>query len=78
MRTTMRNRGELHDYGVRQLGSTGTKVSGLCFGTWRFGKETDGTVETDREAAHDLLDTAWENGVNFIDIAGPRPASCRM
>lgn len=51
------------------LGSTGTKVSELCFGTWRFGKESDGTVETDREQAHELLDTAWDHGINFIDTA---------
>jgi aryl-alcohol dehydrogenase-like predicted oxidoreductase len=53
----------------RQLGNTGTRVSELCFGTWRFGKETGGVVETDREEAHELLDTAWENGINFIDSA---------
>ncbi|WP_134672350.1 aldo/keto reductase [Halorussus marinus] len=51
------------------LGSTGTKVSEICFGTWRFGKESNGTVETDRKTAHDLLDTAYERGVNFIDTA---------
>ncbi|MFC7020797.1 MULTISPECIES: aldo/keto reductase [Haloarcula] len=53
----------------RQLGNTGTRVSELCFGTWRFGKETNGVVETDREAAHELLDAAWEHGINFIDSA---------
>ena len=53
----------------RQLGNTGTRVSELCFGTWRFGKETGGVVETDREEAHELLDIAWENGINFIDSA---------
>ncbi|WP_266080138.1 aldo/keto reductase [Haladaptatus caseinilyticus] len=53
----------------RNLGATGTKVSELCFGTWRFAKESNGTVETDRETAHELLDTAWENGINFIDTA---------
>ena len=53
----------------RTLGSTGTKVSELCFGTWRFAMESNGTVETDRDTAHDLLDTAWENGINFIDTA---------
>ncbi|MFC6862850.1 aldo/keto reductase [Halomicroarcula sp. GCM10025817] len=53
----------------RQLGNTGTRVSELCFGTWRFGKETSGVVETDREEAHELLDTAWEHGINFIDSA---------
>jgi len=51
------------------LGSTGTTVSRLCFGTWRFGKEKSGTVETDRDEAHELLDTAWDLGINFIDTA---------
>ncbi|MFB1063173.1 aldo/keto reductase [Natrinema sp. H-ect4] len=51
------------------LGETGTTVSRLCFGTWRFGKESDGTVETDREEARELLDTAWDRGINFIDTA---------
>lgn len=51
------------------LGATGTKVSKLCFGTWRFGESSDGVVETDREAAHELLDTANERGINFIDTA---------
>jgi aryl-alcohol dehydrogenase-like predicted oxidoreductase len=52
-----------------RLGSTGTTVSNLCFGTWRFGRETGGVVETDREQAHELLDAAWERGINFIDTA---------
>ncbi|WP_254768020.1 aldo/keto reductase [Salinilacihabitans rarus] len=52
-----------------RLGSTGTTVSQLCFGTWRFGRETDGVVETDREEAHELLDAAWERGINFVDTA---------
>lgn len=51
------------------LGATGTRVSQLCFGTWRFGRETGGVVETDREQAHELLDAAWEHGINFIDTA---------
>lgn len=53
----------------RRLGSTGVSVSPLCFGTWRFGKETNGTLETDREQAHELLDAAWDRGINFIDTA---------
>jgi aryl-alcohol dehydrogenase-like predicted oxidoreductase len=53
----------------RRLGSTGTKVSELCFGTWRFGKRTDGVLETNHDEAHDLLDAAWERGINFIDTA---------
>ncbi|WP_255169874.1 aldo/keto reductase [Natrononativus amylolyticus] len=51
------------------LGNTGTKVSRLCYGTWRFAKESGGTVETDREEAHELLDACHEHGINFIDTA---------
>ncbi|TMT85927.1 aldo/keto reductase [Haloterrigena sp. H1] len=51
------------------LGNTGTTVSKLCFGTWRFGRETGGIVETEREEAHELLDAAWDQGINFIDTA---------
>ena len=40
------------------LGSTGTKVSQLCFGTWRFGKESNGVLESDREEAYELA--AWD------------------
>ncbi|WP_458210399.1 aldo/keto reductase [Haladaptatus sp. NG-SE-30] len=53
----------------RQLGTTGTRVSELCLGTWRFGKETNGVVETGSEEAHRLLDAAWDHGINFIDTA---------
>jgi len=52
-----------------RLGSTGLEVSALCFGTWRFGKESDGTIETTREEAHELLDAFAERGGNFIDTA---------
>ena len=52
-----------------KLGSTGTDVSKICFGTWRFGKESDGVVETGREEAHELLDAFAEAGGNFIDTA---------
>jgi len=51
------------------LGSTGTRVSQLAFGTWRFGRESGDGVETSREEAHDLLDAAWDRGINFIDTA---------
>jgi aryl-alcohol dehydrogenase-like predicted oxidoreductase len=53
----------------RKLGSTGTSVSALCFGTWRFGKRTGDVLETDREEAHALLDAAAERGINFLDTA---------
>ena len=53
----------------RRLGSTGTTVSELCFGTWRFGMESGDVVETGRSEAHDLLDTFEAGGGNFIDTA---------
>nr|WP_200862266.1 aldo/keto reductase [Candidatus Halobonum tyrrellensis] len=53
----------------RRLGSTGVQVSPVCFGTWRFGQESDGVVETDREQAHELLDAFADAGGNFIDTA---------
>jgi len=52
-----------------RLGSTGLEVSSICFGTWRFGKESDGVLETDREEAHELLDAFADRGGNFIDTA---------
>ena len=63
----------------RRLGSTGTRVSELCFGTWRFGRKTGGTVETSKSEAHRLLDAFADAGGNFIDITGTRrvPVSCR-
>jgi aryl-alcohol dehydrogenase-like predicted oxidoreductase len=51
------------------LGSTGLSVSQLCLGTWRFGRETDGVVETDEREARQLLDAAWDRGINFVDTA---------
>ncbi|ELY52367.1 aldo/keto reductase [Natronococcus jeotgali] len=52
------------------LGDTGTTVSQLCFGTWRFGRATgDLENETTREEAHELLDAARDHGINFIDTA---------
>jgi len=53
----------------RRLGTTGLQVSPICLGTWRFNKESDGVVETDREDAHELLDAFEERGGNFIDTA---------
>ncbi|MFC4989763.1 aldo/keto reductase [Saliphagus infecundisoli] len=52
-----------------RLGSTGLEVSPLCLGTWRFGQESGGVVETDRESAHELLDAFADAGGNFIDTA---------
>ncbi|WP_435077776.1 aldo/keto reductase [Halococcus sp. AFM35] len=53
----------------KTLGSTGLRVSELCFGTWRFGKHTGDVLETDEEEAHALLDRAADHGINFIDTA---------
>lgn len=53
----------------RRLGSTGLTVSPLCLGTGRFGLESDGSLEIERETAHELLDVAWDRGINFIDTA---------
>ncbi|MWG36258.1 aldo/keto reductase [Halomarina oriensis] len=52
-----------------RLGRTGLQVSPLCLGTWRFGKENSGVVETGREEAHELLDAFEDRGGNFIDTA---------
>ncbi|WP_276256895.1 aldo/keto reductase [Halomontanus rarus] len=52
-----------------RLGATGLQVSPLCLGTWRFGQESGGVVETDREQAHALLDAFADAGGNFIDTA---------
>jgi aryl-alcohol dehydrogenase-like predicted oxidoreductase len=49
---------------------TGLTVSEMCFGTWRFGRETDaGALEIDRETAFDLLDTYAAAGGRFLDTA---------
>jgi len=52
------------------LGRTGTMVSELPFGTWRFGRETAaGNVEIDEARAHELLDAYEAHGGRFIDTA---------
>jgi aryl-alcohol dehydrogenase-like predicted oxidoreductase len=58
------------DLDTVSLGRTGTKVSEVAFGTWRFGRENDeGEVEIGRERAHELLDAYADAGGNFIDTA---------
>jgi aryl-alcohol dehydrogenase-like predicted oxidoreductase len=51
------------------LGRTGTNVSELALGTWRFGRERDGSVEIDRDRAFDLLDAYADAGGTFLDTA---------
>lgn len=60
----------MSDIGTTKLGRTGLTVSDICFGTWRFGRETDaGSTEIDRDRAHELLDCYDEHGGYFIDTA---------
>lgn len=47
----------------RRLGSTGLKVSEICFGTATFGWHTD------EPEAHRMLDGFLETGANFVDTA---------
>jgi len=47
----------------RKLGSTGLKVSEICFGTATFGWHTD------PPEAHRMLDCFLEHGGNFVDTA---------
>ena len=47
----------------RKLGRTGLKVSALCLGTMQFGWTAD------EKLSFNILSTAYENGINFIDTA---------
>ena len=47
----------------RRLGRTGLKVSELCMGTMQFGWTAD------EDLSHEILNQAFEYGVNFIDTA---------
>lgn len=49
------------------LGSTGLKVSRIALGTMTFG------LQTQEPAAHAILDTAAEHGINFLDLADVYP-----
>ncbi len=52
------------------LGGTGLEVSSLCLGTWMFGTEYDGgQFVVDRAGSFELLDAAWDHGINFFDTA---------
>jgi len=52
------------------LGRTGTKVSEIAFGTWRFGRPNDeGEIEIGEKRAHELLDAYAAHGGTFIDTA---------
>ena len=48
----------------QNLGKSGLKVSRLSFGSWlTFGKQIGDTT------AEDLMDLAYDNGINFFDNA---------
>lgn len=51
------------------LGSTGIDVSEFCLGTAMFGRRYDDEYATSPEAAHEILNTAADAGINFIDTA---------
>jgi 1-deoxyxylulose-5-phosphate synthase len=53
-----------------RLGNTGVEVSEACLGTWMFGtRAPSGAEVVTEETAVSILDSAWANGVNFIDTA---------
>jgi len=62
-------RGRTRSHGVHDARQHGHDGLEALLRYLAFRKESDGTVETDREEAHELLDTAWDNGINFIDTA---------
>jgi aryl-alcohol dehydrogenase-like predicted oxidoreductase len=47
----------------RRIGKTGLKVSELCLGTMQFGWTAD------EELSFEILNAAWNAGINFIDTA---------
>lgn len=54
-----------------QLGNTGVLVSEICLGTMTFGGNGywKAMGELQQDAVNDIIKTAFDNGVNFIDTA---------
>jgi aryl-alcohol dehydrogenase-like predicted oxidoreductase len=52
---------------IRQMGTTGLKVSEICLGTMTFGHQCD------EPTSFAIMDKAAEHGVNFIDTADVYP-----
>lgn len=52
---------------IRNLGKTGLRVTELCLGTMTFGNQSD------RKTSFQILDKAYEAGINFIDTADAYP-----
>ncbi len=53
---------------TRRLGHTGRRVSELCLGTLTFGHQAD------QATSFQILDTAIENGITFVDSADVYPS----
>lgn len=52
---------------VNRLGRTGLKVSEICLGTMTFGNQCD------EATSFQIMDTAWDAGIFFIDTADVYP-----
>ncbi|WP_282937330.1 aldo/keto reductase [Paenibacillus sp. RC67] len=52
---------------IRSLGRTGLKVTNLCLGTMTFGNQADKNI------SFEILNKAFDAGVNFIDTADVYP-----
>lgn len=52
---------------IKKLGRTGLKVSEVCLGTMTFGYQCDENI------SFQILDRAYEGGINFIDTADVYP-----
>ncbi len=52
---------------IKRLGRTGLKVSEVCLGTMTFGRQCD------EPTSFEILDTAYDGGINFIDTADVYP-----
>lgn len=52
---------------TKNLGRTGLKVTELCLGTMTFGNQSD------KKTSFQILDKAYESGINFIDTADAYP-----
>ena len=54
-----------------QLGDSDLKVSNICLGTMTFGQQNS------KQEAHQQLDYAFDQGINFIDTAEMYPVPPR-
>ncbi|WP_457744872.1 aldo/keto reductase [Sulfurimonas sp.] len=59
----------------RYIGKTGLRVSPICMGTMTFGTQT-----ADEKIAFEIMDKAYDSGVNFFDTAElyPVPPSAKL